>query len=344
MGLVKRVEHSPSKRGGVLALVRGGRHTLREIADIMDMKYTTVVSIKSRGTAHNQSRSGRPEKFDERMLRRIDYHIRKSSITRRQSVDQIIRDLELDVSPKTLIKYLHRLGYRHCIARRRPLLTKRDMQRCLAFAKKFKHYTVEDFKRILWTDECAFKLYIIKHQDWVWRKPHEEFHGDCINRKKREGNGVMMWGAFRWGKIGPALFFELPKGKKVNSIVYHDQVLSGPLKNFWEEAKVDVEPIVMEDGAPVHQGINKKVREDLGMERWEHPPNSPDLNPIECIWHHIKHVLATEYHHITSQAELKEIVLRLWNEFADDQFNSLIESMPERIKAVIKAKGGCTKW
>jgi hypothetical protein len=44
-------------------------------------------------------------------------------------------------------------------------------------------------------------------QDWIWRKPEEEFHPDCISYQKRSGGkGLMFWGSFRWGKIGPGVF------------------------------------------------------------------------------------------------------------------------------------------
>jgi len=55
-------------------------------------------------------------------------------------------------------------------------------------------------------------------RDWIWRKNDDELHPDCIDYKKRPaGAGMMFWGAFRWGKIGPGLFFELDNGMKVNS-------------------------------------------------------------------------------------------------------------------------------
>jgi transposase len=76
----------------------------------------------------------------------------------------------------------------------------------------------------------------------------------------------------------------------------------------------------------------------------QHPPNSPDLNPIENIWAHIKHIIAKEYSHITSTKEMKRVVLKIWNDFGDDRWNSLIESMLDRIRAVIVARGGSTPF
>jgi hypothetical protein len=69
-----------------------------------------------------------------------------------------------------------------------------------------------------------------KTQDWIWRMPEEEFHPDCINYQKREtGTGMMFWGVFRKGKMGPGVFFNLKAGEKVSSTIYRDQILLDPL-------------------------------------------------------------------------------------------------------------------
>jgi hypothetical protein len=196
-------------------------------------------------------------------------------------------------------------------------------------------------------DEMSVKIGMERStQDWVWHKAEEEFHPDCINYKKREtGTGMMFWGAFRWGRMGPGVFFQLEDGQKVNSTIYRDQILTGPLQEFWEESFGDLkEPIVMEDNAPVHKKVCIPVRQELGMRCHQHPPNSPDLNPIENIWAHIKHRIAKEYRHITSVKTMKQIVIRIWEEFEDHRWDHLVESMPARIQAVIKARGGSTSY
>src|SRR5262249_55031335 len=144
-------------------------------------------------------------------------------------------------------------------------------------------------------------------QDWVWRKADEEWHPDCIDARKKTGNGVMFWGSFRWGCIGPGAFFKLEQKQKVNSSIYRDQILLGPLKDMWEESFGEVDPIVMEDGAPVHKKVCIPERENLGMETLPHPPNSPDLNPIENVWQHIKEVVSKDYPNISSKDELQRI-------------------------------------
>ena len=100
----------------------------------------------------------------------------------------------------------------------------------------------------------------------------------------------------------------------------------------------------MEDNALVYQKVCIQARKIIGCETLPHPPNSPDLNPIENIWAHIKHRLAKEYLFVTARKELEIIITHMWEEMADDKFNYLIESMPRRIAAVIKAKGGFIKY
>ena len=140
--------------------------------------------------------------------------------------------------------------------------------------------------------------------------------------------------------MGPGVFIELKDGKKIDSTVYRDQILKGPLQKFWEESFGDIdEPIVMENNAPSHKKVCISVRQELGMKCHQHPPNSPDLNPIENIWAHMKHIISTEYAHITSQNAMKQVVIRIWNDFEDHRWDHLVESMPERIQAVIAAKG-----
>ena len=72
-----------------------------------------------------------------------------------------------------------------------------------------------------------------RSKDYVWRTAEEEFYPDCINYRRRpKGMGLMFWGVFRKGKMGLRLFFDLEKGESIDSAVYRDQILLGPLQQF----------------------------------------------------------------------------------------------------------------
>src|SRR5436190_13047073 len=126
---------------------------------------------------------------------------------------------------------------------------------------------------------------------------------------------------------------------------YMKHFLEGPLQQFWEESFGDVTvPIVMEDNAPVHKKVCIPAREALEMETLESPPNSLNLNPKENIWSYMKDIIARDYAQVSSAKEMKRIVQDMWEQFTDGQWDKLIESMPNRMEAVIAANGGSTRF
>lgn len=104
--------------------------------------------------------------------------------------------------------------------------------------------------------------------------------------------------------------------------------------------------IFQQDSAPCH--VAKKVKEFIrqqGLSLLDWPGNSADMNPIENIWKMLKDKMNQE-NVITNKRQLMERMLQVW--FHDQQLKdcakSMIRQMPVRIAAVIKARGGWTKY
>jgi hypothetical protein len=56
--------------------------------------------------------------------------------------------------------------------------------------------------------------------------------------------------------MGSEGFFSLENGETINSAVYRDQILLGPLQQFWKEAFESIDTsVVMEDNAPVYKKV-----------------------------------------------------------------------------------------
>ncbi|KAG1270902.1 hypothetical protein G6F66_013705 [Rhizopus arrhizus] len=64
-------------------------------------------------------------------------------------------------------------------------------------------------------------------------------------------------------------------------------------------------------------------------------PNSPDLNPIEHVWHLLKLRLSLYERKARNIDELWERVDFEWNKLDKDVCRSYIDSMPDRIAAVV---------
>ena len=76
----------------------------------------------------------------------------------------------------------------------------------------------------------------------------------------------------------------------------------------------------------------------------ERPAQSPDLNPIEHLWGILKRKLASHKEPPASIDELWKRVEAEWEKISAKECRDLIESMPRRVAAVLKAKGGYTKY
>ena len=75
----------------------------------------------------------------------------------------------------------------------------------------------------------------------------------------------------------------------------------------------------------------------------EWPGNSPDINPIENLWARLKKLVALE--RVSNRRELIEAIVDAWfHVIAPEHLEQLVDSMPKRCEAVIKAKGYPTKY
>ena len=78
------------------------------------------------------------------------------------------------------------------------------------------------------------------------------------------------------------------------------------------------------------------------------PARSPDLNPIENIFHLVKQQLDSEalHSHITSESfqAFQDRVFRCMDNLDVNTVDRTIESMPKRIDNIIKSKGYRSKY
>ena len=201
-----------------------------------------------------------------------------------------------------------------------------------------------DWQRVIWTDESSVEIGLESRKCTVWRRVGERYRKDCLVPTFKSGRqSLMVWGCISYGKRGPLV--RIPSDKRKGPD-YVDIILAGPLWDYYvERFNAMGAALVMEDGAPVHRAkVAKAFRTQNCMESIPHPPQSPDLNPIEHVWKRLK-VLVNK--RPTRPRNLDELWLALqeeWLKIDIDFINSLIDSMPRRVKAVYKAKGLSTKY
>ena len=133
------------------------------------------------------------------------------------------------------------------------------------------------------------------------------------------------------GNMDADLYCDIMRGELMDTISNHD---------------LDPADVVFQhDNDPKHKAVKTtQCLEDLDLKVLFWPPQSPDLNPIEHVWNVLKIELAKYPTPPAGLTELWDRVQEQWLKIPLDYVTTLVESMPRRIAAVLRARGGHTKY
>lgn len=176
---------------------------------------------------------------------------------------------------------------------------------------------------------------------FVKRRPSERYLESAVVKTVKHPPAVMIWSCISGVGLGPLYFVT----GTMNQIQYGEVVKSTiiPYLNSLSTGKTAY--TFMQDGAPCHRAKsiqNLFSQHKLKILPW--PGNSPDLNPIENVWSLLK---TNVYSSPNPTVDiLKRNIENNWvnTNHLRDVAIACIRSMPKRIDAVIRAKGGLTKY
>jgi len=97
-----------------------------------------------------------------------------------------------------------------------------------------------------------------------------------------------------------------------------------------------------QDGNPSHHGDADEVIANQVPYQLEWPARSPDLSPLENVWGELKRRVRKRIPETVDQ--LENYINEEWRNFPNNSIQNYCESFEERLKAVIKAKGGMIKY
>src|SRR5436190_5361051 len=246
------------------------------------------------------------------------------------------------LSSQTVRRHLRTSGLRPVVKKKRPLLKPAQRRARLHFAQSHLEWTLEDWKQVIWSDKTKINRMGSDGRKWVWKEVGEELNDRLVEGTQKFGGGnVMVWGCMSWDGIGYATRIEGKMDAPLYTSILHDK-LQESLAHF-DKTPSDV--IFQQDNDPKHNSkMAQSYLKDHGFTVMIWPANSPDLNPIEHLWHHLKTKLDEYEHPPNSLHQLWERVEKEWEKIDKSVCQNLIESMPRRLAAVIKAKGGYTKY
>lgn len=340
--MVKTSELSIAVRSAIVTLHQDGKK-MREIAAKLKVSlkgvYSTIARFKSTGQLSSLERSGRPRATTSA---EDQYIVVTSKRNRRLTAPEICAELNKSraksVSLTTVNRRLRAAGLKGCVATKKPLLRPQNKKKRLAWAKKHQDWTIEQWNKVLWTDESKFEIFGSKRKVFVRRLPTEKMIPACVVPTVKHGGGsIMVWGSFSGQGVGDLFQVEgILKKEGYHSILQRHAIPSG-LRLIGKRF------VFQQDNDPKHTSklctdYLKKKEKSRVLKIMDWPPQSPDLNPIELLWDELDRQIRKTCP--TSRSELWTHLLTAWGNIGQDTIDKLIQRMPRLCAAVKKSKGG----
>jgi len=359
---------SPEIRAYVRFLRERDKLTVRKVADLTGISKSSVSRICSSPLRHitlpreTKVQMGRPSKLSARQRRLILKEVRRArrthgNFTVRTLMNVLKSDLQ-NVSVRTISRFLNQSGYKYRIARKKGLLYAKDLRRRLQFARVIKRERGPSF----WTDDIAFyfdatsfhhkthpKQNALTLKGRVWRKHNEGLSFGCTAKGRKVGSGgrvVRVHAAISYGNgVVLAKPYKKLTGKRFAKFVKKE------FDGVFGRCQGDhIKPrVFVQDGDPSQNSARvRRALSRINATIQQIPARSPDLNPIENIFHILgnrlnEDALRLNIEHETFRAFRRRVVTTLLG-IPPSVVDKTIGSMTKRVDEIIRRKGERLKY
>lgn len=328
------------------ALLRQQGRSLRQIAGEFNVAPSTLMYALRRydetglytrrpGSGRRRCTTSRDDRFTA--LQSLRNRFLTAVELRRQL--QLIRGV--DVSERTVRRRLKEADLRS----RRParcleLLRCHRMAR-LRFAQEHASWTIEQWKSVLFTDECRVALRAPDGRERVYRRRGERYLANTTRQVTSfHGGSVMVWGGITSDARTELAIVNGP----LNAERYVRDILQEHVIPHMESVGAE-NFVLMHDNARPHAARSVETfLTQVGVQKLQWPARSPDLNPIEHVWDMLKRRVKNGPNAAQTLSELKTALTSTWREIPQADMKKVVETMPDRMRAVINARGGNTSY
>lgn len=333
----------------------------RDIAHRCNISNATVSRILAklcRKAEYNKTHLGRPCKITFRMERNLVRALKQLRSTGGPVSSKKIAleaGIPNTISNRTVRRALKRNNYQFLHTRKKGVMSMQDHSKRLRFARRMNTLHDDNFfleKIAFYFDGVSF-VHKTRPMDQalaphgrIWRKRCEGLDYGCTSKGSSclsGGRQVRVFVAISYGKgVILAKAYE-----HLNGTMFADFVTNNFAQAFIRSGKNS--NIFLQDGDPSqNSSMATAVFNELGIVCFKIPPRSPDLNPIENVFHLVKKKLnkdAIEQKIISENyEEFTARVLNTLNNFDQQIIDNIIKSMPKRIKSIKERKGQRLKY
>lgn len=279
----------------------------------------------------------------------------------RFSIKELMRDAGLSlqqVSELTVIRFLKRAGYFYLQSRKKGLLTSHDLKRRVKFVKRMR----EQYREDVWTKDIAFYLdgVSLAHKTnpaeagrapkgRIWRRRGEGIAFGCTAKGQKEGTGGKLVKLVVAISYNEGVILCQPY-EKLNG-AYFASLISRKFNTVFDRANKNGSRLWVQDGDPSqNSAAARRAMRECHCENTliRLAPRSPDINPIENVFHILRNKLRqdaiTQDISKETYTKFQERVIHTVQHISVETINKTIASMPKRLTEILKRKGGRIKY
>ena len=271
-------------------------------------------------------RSGRPrsttDETDQDIMLHSDAHV--TDLPR-----DIVRALDLDVSARTVRRRLNEVDLHSCVQK----AEHENVRARIAFAEGYSRWAEDEWSRVMFSDETHFYL---GHQgrEYVQRPPGAALDPKYTRKENERLEGkVSLWGCICANGLGHAeLYVDSFDARRYQTILGLNLVPSA--HQFWPRGQWWFQ----QDNATPHTAATSRAWfHNHGVDLIDWPAWSPDLNPIEELWHDLKTRVYGRHPH--TMEELERCITEEWAATDLDFVARICRNMPHRLQLVLANDG-----
>ena len=245
------------------------------------------------------------------------------------------------LSSDTIRARLRQSGLRSRRMRKRLQLSPAHVAARERWAMQRAHWRIQQWRRVVFTDETRFRLFKSDGRVRVWRGPGQAFQPDCVQMHESQGISVHVWAGIALnGRTELVVLDRNVSGETYAEILQQHFV---PFANTKFGGLQHC--ILQDDNAPPHRAASvRELKEELGIRTLRWPSRSPDMNPIEHVWDLMKRRIHQHNHPPQNANELGQAIAEAWQQLPQVIINRLVLSMTRRVAALLRARGAYTHY
>lgn len=245
------------------------------------------------------------------------------------------------VSERTIRRRMEERDIRAKRPARGPELERHHRVARLRFAREHVNWTLDQWSKVLFSDECRVALRAPDGRERVYRRRGERFLPITTRTTvSYQGGSVMVWAGVCSEARTELVFVD----QRLTAARYIEEILQEHVVPFVDFISRE-DFLFMHDNARAHTaGIVESYLADVGIQKLPWPARSPDMNPIEHVWGMLKRRVRALPNPPETLRDLRTALVRVWEEIPQVEIKNILQSMPDRMQAVIQARGGNTRY